>query len=83
MAEKKEFVAESISRALYYVLAVCCFFFVFLMAVSYSPERLDAELILTFIIAVLLLTFMLHVSHRFNDIEKRMDAYFKIKELDE
>lgn len=62
MPKEKIAIPGSILRFLYYLLSAVCFFFIFLLAITVSPDRLDASLVLSMIIGVLLLTFMLHVN---------------------
>jgi len=61
-------------RYTYYLLGILCFFFIFLMGVVMSPNRMDAELILTLIIAVLLIVFMLNTSQTLMALHKKLDG---------
>lgn len=74
MAEKRSDIAGGALRVLYYIFAAACFFLIFLLAVTLSPNRIDTELTLTLIIAVLLLMFMLHTSQLLRAIERRLDS---------
>lgn len=74
MADKKELFTETTLRVVYYILAMCCFFLVFILAVAFAPERLDTEIILILIIAVLLISFMLNTSHRLKSIQENINT---------
>jgi len=73
MAENKASTQVGLLRVLYYLFAALSFFLVFLLAVTMSPNRVDPALILTFIIAVLLLIFMLYASQQFKSIQSALD----------
>lgn len=73
MAGRKNDLPEVVIRVVYYFFAILCFFFIFLLTVSYCPERIDSELALTLIIAILLLAFMLYTSRKLADISSRLD----------
>jgi len=83
MAEKKELISGLILRVVYYLLAMCCVFLVFVLAVAFTPERLDAEIILILIIAVLLLAFMLNTSNRLALIQKDISMLIAQKKQSE
>ena len=74
MAETKSSSNVGFFRIVYYLFAAASFFLVFLLAVTMSPDRVDPALILTFIIAVLLLIFMLYASQQFQAIQKSLEA---------
>ncbi len=77
MAEKKDAIPSGVFRIVYYLLTAVCFFFIFLLAVTLSPNRIDAQLTLTLIIAVLLLIFMLHTSQLLGAIYRRLEDMTK------
>ncbi len=83
MAEAKELITGTVLRVVYYILALCCVFLVFILAVAFTPERLDAEIILILIIAVLLLAFMLNTSNRLTIIQKDISMLIEQKKLSE
>jgi uncharacterized membrane protein YqjE len=80
MAENKSSTQVGLLRVLYYLFAALSFFLVFLLAVTMSTNRVDPALILTFIIAVLLLIFMLYTSQQLKSIQSALeDLSAKIK----
>lgn len=73
MTERKKLVYGGVLRLVYYLLSVICFFLIFLLAVTLSPKRIDAELIMTIIIGVLLLTLMISNSQMLRVLHKQID----------
>ena len=74
MAKDKIAIPGSLLRIIHYLLSAVCFFFIFLLAVTLTPNRIDVNLILTMIIGVLLIAFMLHVNKLLTEIYKQLVA---------
>ena len=77
MTEKRDLAEGLMLRVIYYLLTACCLFFVFLLTVTFTTDRIDTELVLTIIVAVLLITFMLNTSQRLAAIQRNMDMLIK------
>lgn len=74
MPNKKPIASGRPLRIVYYILAALCVFFIFAYIAVSTANDSDTEIILTMIIAVLLLTFMLHTSSTLAAIRKHLEA---------
>ena len=73
MAAKQKRSYGGILRLAYYVFSALAFFLIFILAVAVSPKRIDAQLVLTLIVGVLLLTLMISSSQVMRTLHKRLD----------
>ncbi len=80
MAEQNHPVRDLITRCCIYIISAASFFLIFLFAVTVSTERLDAQLIMTMIIAVMLITFMIYSSRSLETLDQRLLQMAKKKE---
>lgn len=72
MADEGNRFYQGILRGGTYLFAALCFFLIFLYAVTASSDRIDAELILTIVIAVMLLTFMIYSGQSLGTLNQRL-----------
>lgn len=79
MSAKQKRSYGCILRVAYYIFSALAFFLIFILAVAVSPKRIDAQLILTLIVGILMLTMMISSSQIIRTLHKRVDELVEKK----